>query len=365
MVRLSFLLTGVAVFMFGIVSFSWAQVAAIGSLVFTQGTVSLVRNGVPLPAGSVTIGTVVENLDLIKTGNNSLAEITFSKASGFPATMKLKANTTVSLDVSRQSENSSANAELIAGSVAFKVDKLTNGRSINVRTGSAVAGVRGTSFEMETGPQGELVLNTLEGAVDLKPNDSDKVYASTPGVIYEVDRNKQLKSYEINQSNQALFLQEWQSQRNSEFLANAGEAMYQLVENLGADWEQFGAVTGRLNPWGKLITIWLYPEQYPKGEGERLFTALGPDELAQLTKEVKNALALTMDIARLQDRLETAFRLLGNDKVQILGNTDYGKKFGERFGAVQKTMLSLKNEYDLAQKLLRWWALYHDGTLPR
>jgi len=113
-------------------------------LVFIQGSVSVQRKG---QAINVSEGLVLEAGDLISTGTDGSAEITY----GSLATLRLFPKTMVSITVviSRALDNADrdvADLHLFAGTVAAKVKKLSAKDEFLVLTPNSAAGVRGTQF---------------------------------------------------------------------------------------------------------------------------------------------------------------------------------------------------------------------------
>jgi len=113
-------------------------------LVFIQGSVSAQRKG---QAINVSEGLALEAGDLISTGTDGSAEISY----GSLATLRLFPQTKVSITViiSRaldKADRDAADLNLLAGTVAAKVKKLSAKDEFLVLTPNSAAGVRGTQF---------------------------------------------------------------------------------------------------------------------------------------------------------------------------------------------------------------------------
>lgn len=114
-------------------------------LVFTEGQISIRRNGQNPQAGVEGLG--LQTGDIIIAGPDGSAEITF----GPLATLRILPNTRVSLSrlSSREAQKidrDSAEIILLAGAILAKVKKLSGKDEFLVLTPNSAAGVRGTQF---------------------------------------------------------------------------------------------------------------------------------------------------------------------------------------------------------------------------
>ena len=77
---------------------------------------------------------------------------------------------------------------VIKGRVRFKIKKLLKNQKFNVYTPTAVAGVRGTDFDIQIADDGSLGINVEDGAVELKNNNSDKILKKNNNAEVSVDK---------------------------------------------------------------------------------------------------------------------------------------------------------------------------------
>ncbi|MCX7023625.1 MAG: FecR family protein [Spirochaetes bacterium] len=153
----------------------------IGEIVYAEGTVKIHRGGTIF---SGDIGSVVENLDVIATGPGGKAEIDLAAGFAGGAAIKLSENTAFYYETAALDSGSRETVlQLLAGSVALKVDKLSGG-SFKVNADGAALGVRGTVFIVNTLPDGSMLVSCAEGKVECVSSDGAKAYAQ-PGTAVE------------------------------------------------------------------------------------------------------------------------------------------------------------------------------------
>lgn len=156
----------------------------LGELVFAQGAVTLHRAGSsPRPAD---IGDVVEAYDVLATGPGARAEVDLGSGAAGGATVKLSENTAFYFDTKELDDAARRTVlQLLSGAVAVKVDRLTSG-SFSVTTDSAVLGVRGTVFIVDTVPDGSMLVTCDSGAVSVHSG-GDTSTAKPGGVVELTD----------------------------------------------------------------------------------------------------------------------------------------------------------------------------------
>ncbi len=137
-----------------------------GVISFVSGDVTLVKNGETLPAES---GDVVTSNSTVKTGAGASCEITL----GETAIVSIEEDTVCEIRTLLLAETSDVGLEVALGSILCKVKKLTENDTFNVKTDSAVCGVRGTEFLVRKSKTGETVVAVKTGRVALLPPEVD------------------------------------------------------------------------------------------------------------------------------------------------------------------------------------------------
>ncbi|MBI39199.1 MAG: hypothetical protein CMF59_06345 [Leptospiraceae bacterium] len=135
-------------------------------IVFASGDASIVRNGESIPA---KVGTVVKENDVIKTTQG-----TIDLQSRDGSAVRVREMTTLSVS-SLMGTKGETRIEMKQGQILANVKKASSDQEFNVVTPTAIAGVRGTTFEVQVfeGFDDNRVSNSsvrvLDGKVAMKP----------------------------------------------------------------------------------------------------------------------------------------------------------------------------------------------------
>lgn len=216
----------------------FVQAQVLGRIDYLEGTVEIVRDGVRLT--SVDIGTEIENLDQLKTSKDGMATIAFDKETGLTGTLQIVPNSSALIRLDLISGTKTNEVKVMAGSVGLKIKRLAGMRSAaQVRTSSAVLGVRGTEFvvasfnatSLVACKEGEVICyasSELTGTVSRASATS-----SIPGILVEV-----LESGSINtgkfpegnfENNWDIMRTKWKSFQEELIVENPLPLIEQLV----------------------------------------------------------------------------------------------------------------------------------------
>lgn len=115
----------------------------------------------------------------IKTGEDSTVELSFPDMTTF----KMRPETELVIDAAAQKEGKIG---LLAGKIWANVKKMATGGTMEIRGSQAVAGIKGTTFEMED--TGEMTtLKVIEGEVEFKDKADGKTETVGTGEALSVD----------------------------------------------------------------------------------------------------------------------------------------------------------------------------------
>jgi len=203
---------------------AWSAKDIVAQVVFLSGKVQVTRNN---KTETLRIGAQLENFDRIKVDKTGNAEIRIDPKTGISATLKLKAGTTLGLDISAMKSKQKGGVDLIAGSVECKVQKLTSGNSLDVRTGSANMGVRGTTFQVDVAAGGEVLLTTDEGRVECTTSNGQTLY-SEPGKVVQGTLEEEWANIPVAVSSLATFRSKWMVEKIDAFRADPSRALTQF-----------------------------------------------------------------------------------------------------------------------------------------
>ena len=133
-------------------------------LSITEGDVFVMKAGTGRWIGA-EVGMSLKPGDVIKTGDDSNAEITFFDGS----TVELQAGTEIELlllDVSRDTGSTTIRLGQTIGSIVFRVTKIVDPASrYEVETPTGVAGVRGSAMQVDVIEDGTTLITNLEGDI--------------------------------------------------------------------------------------------------------------------------------------------------------------------------------------------------------
>jgi len=141
------------------------NVANDARVLFVTGQVSVSQDGQHWKR--LRIGELLKNGMVVRTGQQGHCDIQIGKESVFR--MKEESELKLAeLFKSKETGNTRTGLELVIGKVLVKPKELKDGESFQVRTPTAVAGVRGTRFSVESTPGKDTKIGVLHGKVTLR-----------------------------------------------------------------------------------------------------------------------------------------------------------------------------------------------------
>jgi len=187
-----------------------------GTISYIEGYVDVYRDGKLLDWELLDIGFGIEEFDLIETGDDGIVEVDLNLPSGTKTSLSVKSNTTFYFEMDKKGGKNQTSLQMLGGSIAFKVQKLTGNDTLNVQTESAVMGVRGTEFEVITSTEGGILVLCDEGAVSCKDDQGREVY-SKPGSVVDKVPEKRINAQPVSVDDLGLFREYWVSTRDKVF----------------------------------------------------------------------------------------------------------------------------------------------------
>jgi len=213
-----FLVTGVFLLMFCSVLPVMAN-EVVGEIVYIEGSVDIFRDGDKLSWRQVDIGSFIEEFDMVQTGDDGYVEISLAHA-GSGAMVTVQPETSFYFDLEDVEGPKKTEFAIMAGSMAFRVQKLTGNEAFQVRTESVAMGVRGTNFKIIVAPEGSVLCTCDEGLVECKTEDGQQAY-SKPGQVVQKITEKSLETAEISPGQLDDYSAEWLSIREDVFKRGA------------------------------------------------------------------------------------------------------------------------------------------------
>ena len=203
---------------FSVLSAQQAEVQRIlGTAVFIEGSVQVIRSGEYLP--DVDVGLKIYEFDSVETGDDGYIEIEMSvPAAG--STVKVLENTVFYFEgSSRESSRPRTTFQLLRGFLKLKVGRLASNESFNVQTDSALMGVRGTEFGVDTSPDRSVLVTVSEGGVSARSG--RRSLEARPGTAVLIDAQSKISSAPVAVEDIDLYRQFWRGLRLDALKINA------------------------------------------------------------------------------------------------------------------------------------------------
>jgi len=322
-----------------------------GEIVYIEGSVDIYRDGSKLDWRSVDIGTYLEQYDMVETGEDGLVEILLSQAGG-GATVTVDPDTSFYFDVEDTEGPRKTEFAVLAGSMAFKVKKLSGNEAFQVRTESVAMGVRGTEFEVSIAPEGSVLCTTREGLVECKTEDKAQAYAK-PGQVVEKITKKNLSTAQVSVEQLDAYRSDWQQDREEVFKRGAQT----FIKGYGL---QYQKVRPRfMQAYAELIRVESKLRQVEKAGGTgstgRLFKIKG--EVSPAVVKMRSILPMFEHVFfRLQ--ILSDYHDRGYGQGMISGSTSSADFFSD----FSRSEFGMKRRLSQTYYLLRLFQKLHDLT---
>jgi hypothetical protein len=225
----------------------------IGSITYLEGTVTMVRDGADVDA--VAIGQDLQGFDLIKTGDDGAAELSITAAKLPHMSIKVSADTQFSVEVATVNGRLESTVGVLGGQVALKVAKLLPQQSVQVRTESAVMGVRGTDFTVTAPETGDVLVGCDEGEV-VVTDDQGRNLSAIPGSVVEQRPGEAYRTVPVAVTGLEQFRVNWGTERKQFLQRNAlkfiqanARLYFQLSREFNALHVELSRNRGTMNKW--------------------------------------------------------------------------------------------------------------------
>lgn len=338
----------------------------IGEIVEFDGEIEIIRDGgdVILEGWDVDFGTVIENFDLISTGPDGYLTIETYSNTGVKAEVKVGPDTTYTVEFNELGGDTSGGFDLLAGSIGLVVDKLTGNNQLNINTQYAVMGVRGTTFTVDLGPMGSILVVCSTGEVacqdteisvppvSAKPSRGNKAVpvSKVPGEKIVADNPVMLSSIEE-------FRQNWNDMRSDAFKGNALRAIQNFAKRYEDLADRFNAGYSELT---NLAEVRKWKREDKSGE---FGTTM---EVLREKKEVFSVLAgLRQTLFLFEKVYYRVLELEGYHKEGYgRGNVRRGYSTADFFARVNGEKRSLAGKFAQVKYVMKLYSKRNDGTIP-
>jgi hypothetical protein len=327
----------------------------MGSVTYMEGDVSVVRDGDDV--AGISIGSELQNFDLVKTGADGLAELDINSQQCPRMTVKMSSSTQFSLETSTLQGRKQTTIGIIGGQISLKVAKLTGIQDVRVKSDSAVMGVRGTSFTVTAPETGDILVTCDEGDV-VCTDDQGKELHAVPGTVVEKQPSVLFRSVPVAATGLEQYRGKWAGERaqvlerNALKMIQANARLYrQLVRQLNAAHAELLKSQAILRKWAD--------------EDKR--TKIGTR--TEIARERLAIGALLARMRQIQFQLErVTFRLLRlkalHDKGAGVGTVDTGLSSAQFFAQVETERRDVAQKLALTRYVAKQYAKRSDGALP-
>ncbi len=201
---------------FSIFSISAQESPEAGTIVYLEGDVDVYRDGEIIDRSIVDIGFPVEIYDIIETKSDSMAEISMTDHYGGDSRIIVKPGTVFAVEYTEKAGSRQNLLQMMKGSIGARIKRLAGTEGFMLKTGSAVMGVRGTSFDVLESPEGGILVTCDEGKVSCRDIDGNEVIAR-PGSAVENVAEKDISVLNVAVEDIELYQQFWMKTRQEVF----------------------------------------------------------------------------------------------------------------------------------------------------
>ena len=246
------------IFIFTSVALCFGQSASTqvtGTIDYLEGIVDVHRDGELLDWTMVDIGFELEQFDLVETGENGYVEIAVNTPSSSGNLVRVQGNTAFYFDFEEKNGKNETQFQMLAGSLSFKVQKVSGVGEVTVQTESAVMGVRGTEFTVTTAPEGSILITCETGRVACS-DDTGKEFVAVPGNAVEKPRESAMRDISIDIGDIEMFRQQWFDQTIENFIPNSSLVMKSFVETFVDRSDRFNSAYNELMKHSAVFKRW-------------------------------------------------------------------------------------------------------------
>jgi len=228
----------------------------IGQVEYIEGTVDILRNSEVLGPAEVDFGTELENFDIIETGKDGQLEISFYESTGAPAYITVEPSSSFYLKMSKIEGKTRNTVEMMVGTIAVNVKRLSGASEFNVGTDTVAMGVRGTTFKVDSSATGNHLIACSEGKVVCKGSDGTTLTAE-PGTVVEKAAGSAIREIPVAVSSIEEFRQEWITEQSDALKANALRAIRDYAQRYDEKYDEFQKAFSNLKEHDDIITKWI------------------------------------------------------------------------------------------------------------
>lgn len=328
----------------------------VGQIVYLEGIVDVHRNGELIELWESDIGMELHNYDLVETGEDGVVEIELTSMKSGGSRVMVQENTAFYMEGKNLETEPQMSVSMLAGGISLKIQRLSGSEAVEVRTESAVMGVRGTRFDVTQAPEGSVLVTCDEGRVAVTDDDGGARSAQS-GQVVEKQRQKGLRAITVEPGDEALYREFWVDQREEVFKAGAATFVQAYAR-------QYSAVLKKFNEaYGKLMTVRGTLRQYGSEEGVKSLTT---GEAVRIKGAVSDEVIMMRSILPLFEHNFYSLQTLERYHSQGLGRTliNQGYTSVEFFGDFRRKSTVLKRRLSEVRNLMGFYLRINSVASP-
>jgi hypothetical protein len=332
-----------------------AQADAIGEIVYLDGDVSIVRNNRELDF--IDIGDRIENFDQLTTGAGGTVEVALYPETGITASIIITAETVMYFDLSALRGEQQGAIELITGRIELTVGRLSGNNQLDIRTSSAIMGVRGTAFSVTSTLGGDILLAASEGRVECRTG-SNQVLFAVPGEVVEKSADARWRNLRVDPDALEDFRENWFRERIAALDANAPRAVAAFARRYVMLKEDFIQAYVRLMNNREIIQKWM--------DEDRIGTVGGTAERLREKRQIIGSLLNVRMRLFLFERVYYRLSQLMVRYDDIPGNTEIspGLNFRTFRRQFEQDSLTMERRMREVRYVIKLYALRNEGSTP-
>ena len=192
----------------------------VGRIDYLEGIVDIHRNGEVVELFPSDIGFPLEAVDTIQTGDDGRVEFSLTSLQHDGTSVSIGNNTAFRVESTLDPAGTKTRIQVFTGSISLKVAKLAGHEELTVRTESAAMGVRGTQFQVDTAPDGGVLVLCSEGRVSCQDPEKKEVFAFAGQGVEKVPGDS-ISSVEVSPDKYDAFRRKWRETRLEIFRSGA------------------------------------------------------------------------------------------------------------------------------------------------
>jgi len=210
---------------------AWAlSLPKVGSIDYTEGSVSIDRNGTALSAPD--LGDPIVSGDLIKTQGDGTLVMAMDKNTGMDGKITVQPNSALYINVDEVKGEPRTQIQILTGAIGAKASKIAGSPSVNVITSSAVMAVRGTEYQVivsinadDEGPDSQqaTLVTCTENQVSVDDGQGEVMVSA--GKVLEKRPGERLRFLPVAISSVKDFGRQWLAAEIGAFRADAPRAL--------------------------------------------------------------------------------------------------------------------------------------------